>query len=88
MSENKTCSRCQSTRIARVTAKCSDLCYVKIEGVGEHDGYAPTDMGIGTKDTCGDYVEFSWCLDCGQIQGRWPVKQTEIEKAAKKGKRP
>jgi hypothetical protein len=35
-----------------------------------HDGYVPSKMGIGG----GDYMEFSYCLDCGQIQGKFPVK--------------
>lgn len=86
MSENKTCSRCNSTRIASINAKCSDLCWANVQGAGENVGYVPTDMGVCV-DNDNDYVEFSWCLDCGQIKGRWPVKQTEIEKAAKKGKR-
>lgn len=32
-------------------------------------------MGIGG----GDYVEFDYCLDCGQIQGTFPVPKHEIE---------
>jgi len=41
-----------------------------------HDyfGYVPRDMGIGG----GDYVKFSYCADCGQIQGEFPVKLEEI----------
>ena len=34
-----------------------------------------TDMGIGG----GDYTEFSYCLDCGQIQGRFPVPATKLQ---------
>ncbi len=62
------CSNCKSDRIAGVNAKCSDLCYARI-GTYEHQGYVPSDMGIGG----GDYVEFKWCLDCGRIVGQWPV---------------
>jgi hypothetical protein len=54
-------------RIASVSAKCSDLCGVVING-RTHEGYVPDDLGIGG----GDYVEFRWCLDCGVIGGDWP----------------
>ena len=59
--------KCGSDRIASVTAKCSDCCCVEF-GSASHDGYVPGDIGIGG----GDYVEFSYCLECGQIQGTWP----------------
>jgi hypothetical protein len=32
-------------------------------------------MGIGG----GDYVAFSYCLDCGQIQGDFPLPETGME---------
>lgn len=45
-------------------------------GEKEKDGYVPSDMGIG--DSL-DYVEFSWCLNCGQIQGVFPLPMTKVE---------
>ena len=68
------CQKCGSDRTASMSAKCSDCCFVKI-GSGEKSGYVPRDMGIGG----GDYVKFHWCLDCGHIQGEWPVPKTELE---------
>lgn len=68
------CQKCNSERVADVGAKCSDLCNVTL-GKNEYPGYVPRDMGIGG----GDYVDFSYCLDCGQIQGKWPLPETEIE---------
>ena len=68
------CENCHSERVASLTAKCSDLCGVTY-GVAEHDGYVPSDMGIGG----GDYVEFDWCLDCGKIQGINRLPLSEIE---------
>jgi hypothetical protein len=44
-----------------------------------HRGYVPDDMGIGG----GDYVEFDYCLQCGQIQGRFPRGITSLEKGKK-----
>ena len=63
-------------RIGSVTAKCSDMFHITI-GDKEHDGYVPKDIGIG--DKYGDYVEFDYCLECGQIQGKFPVKRTALE---------
>lgn len=68
------CQRCKSTRIASINAKCSDLCNARI-GRQESDGYVPDDMGIGG----GDYVEFTHCLACGQLQGKFPLPETELE---------
>jgi hypothetical protein len=46
-------------------------------GDKEHDGYVPTDCGIGDKGF-GDYVEIKVCLDCGQLQGKWPRKDPKV----------
>jgi hypothetical protein len=69
-----TCFKCQSPRVAMISAKCYDCCYVQLRD-SQHDGYVPDDIGIGG----GDYVKFSWCLDCGAVQGKFPLKQTEME---------
>lgn len=71
------CKKCHSARVATVTAKCSDCCRVQLQK-HEHDGYVPGDMGIGSDD----YVEFDYCLDCGHIQGRFPIAKTKLEKGA------
>jgi hypothetical protein len=68
------CQKCKSERILSVNAKCSDLCNASIGGQ-EKDGYVPDDMGIGG----GDYVEFDLCLDCGQLQGAFPLDKSELE---------
>ena len=68
------CQRCSSKRIASVTAKCSDCCGVSINEYNE-SGYVPDDMGIGNGDT----VEFKVCLECGQMQGAWPLEECKAE---------
>lgn len=68
------CISCSSARIVNIGAKCSDMCSVTYKEV-EIDGYVPRDMNIGG----GDYVEFSFCLNCGQIQDDFPVENTGIE---------
>ena len=60
----ETCLRCGSPRLAHCT-----------DPAGEHrSGYLPRDLGIGGED-----VHFVCCLDCGQIQGRFPLPPTGLE---------
>lgn len=70
------CQRCESTRVLSVNAKCSDLCSVRFWGGKEQDGYVPSGFGIGG----GDYVEFSYCADCGQIQGVFPPAKLKTKR--------
>ena len=62
----KKCQRCSSVRDANIGGKCSDMCGYSVGDGDALDGYVPGDMGIGG----GDYIEFDFCLDCGQIQGQ------------------
>jgi len=71
------CQKCQSERILSVSAKCSDCCDCAING-NEHDGYVPKDVLIG-EGGYGDYVRFKVCLDCGQMQGKFPQPKMELE---------
>lgn len=66
---------CGSSRHARVSAKTDDRACVAIVGGRAVGGYPPSDMGIGG----GDYVNFTYCLDCGRIQGKWPLPPCELE---------
>lgn len=70
------CQRCQSKRVVSASAKCSDLFHAAMHGRAECDGYVPDDLGVGG----GDYVEIHWCLDCGQLQGEWPLPKSRIER--------
>jgi hypothetical protein len=70
------CKNCKSKRVAAISAKCSDLCWVKM-GKNEHDGYVPDDMGID--DGTGDYVTIDLCLACGQVQGKFPLPPCKLE---------
>ena len=74
------CKNCKSKRILSVNAKCSDLCWVRYPSGKEEDGYVPDIPNISTPEGGGDYVEFDLCLDCGQIQGKWPVKSLGKDK--------
>jgi hypothetical protein len=70
--KTKQCVRCQNERIANVIAKCSDMCTINFMGK-THSGYVPN-SAIGA----GDYIEFEYCLECGQIQGTFPAKDLDI----------
>ena len=76
-----TCQRCESKRLCHICSKSSDLNNGGIVGV-EFGGYVPHDVGVGG----GDYVDIQWCLECGQIQGKFPletpekyIKESEVE---------
>ena len=68
------CIKCSSERIAAVSGKTSDTCSVRV-GTNDRCDYVPGDMNIGS----GDYLKFIYCLDCGQIQGSFPLPTTELE---------
>ena len=68
------CQTCKSQRIAHVNGKTSDMCDIDVPGKSSND-YVPRDMGIGG----GDYICFAYCLDCGQIQGKFPLPPSALE---------
>lgn len=72
------CANCNSDRILNISAKCSDLCTISM-WQQDHDGYVPSDMGIGG----GDYVELELCLDCGYANGQWPLPESKLERKFK-----
>ena len=57
-----------------VSSHCSDLCSISLADK-DHNGYVPYNLGIGG----GDDVEFDLCLNCGQLQGTWPLPLTNAE---------
>ena len=69
MSEKKenVCKNCSSPRIAKVLAK-------------NPDGYSVCIMDVEYQNPVannifdGEYVDFAVCLDCGSVQGNFPVK--------------
>ena len=70
------CQKCSSERILSFEGKTSDMFNCSI-GKVEHNGYVPKDIGLG--GSYGDYVSGELCLDCGQMQGKWPLPKTEFE---------
>ena len=74
------CQRCASERILSTSAKCSD-CFSAVYQSGMDnedrfiDGYVPTDLNVGG----GDYMEVRFCLECGQIQGEFPISEEVVK---------
>lgn len=72
------CDSCKSDRTMLLSAKASDMFSWSYAG-RDGNGYAP-----GIENVCrGDYLEMSFCLDCGKIQGKFPVVSEDLEFDAK-----
>lgn len=67
---------CGVERILSVSAKSGDCTSVTFKEI-EHIGYVPKGVGIGS----GDYIEFSYCGGCGQIQNFKPLADKDITSA-------
>lgn len=72
------CQKCSSNRVMTFNGKCSDLFMASMydseaDEVHEEEGYVIRGVNIGG----GDYISASVCLDCGQLQGQWPVGPVE-----------
>ena len=67
------CQQCKSERLLNVNAKCNDCCdvYYKDESLV---GYVPRNLQIGG----GDCIEFVLCMECGQVQGKFPIPEEEV----------
>ena len=68
------CQKCKSERLCSVYGKSADCSRVEIGNV-EHLGYIPYHLGVGG----GDDIEFVFCMDCGQLQGKFPLPVHELE---------
>ena len=67
------CQRCGKNRLVEVFGKTSDCCNTEYKG-RQRDGYVPTDIGLGNDS---DVIVLTYCLDCGQIQGKWPLPEPD-----------
>ena len=68
---------CGSDRIMRVSGKTDDTCFVRFKD-REHNGYVPSDLGIGG----GDYIRVRICLECGTVQDTsFPITDEEVVEA-------
>ncbi len=72
------CFKCGSNRLFHIWTQADDHHVVRFKQY-EHCDYLPEDMGIGG----GSHSQFTYCGDCGQIQGKWPLVETQVEKEEK-----
>jgi len=68
------CDKCGSEKIVHVNGKCGDSVYILYKE-NEKSGEVPRNIGIGE----GDYIKMDYCLDCGKIQGKFPVDDRVIK---------
>lgn len=68
------CDKCNSNRMGKLSAKCSDAFSFDFDQYNYH-GYVPAGYNIGNDD----YIEFTFCFDCGKIQGSFPLPPNKIE---------
>lgn len=63
------CQRCKGIKkLYQIQAKCSDsYSHIHTSTQTEYIGYVPEWIG-----EYGDYVQFTLCRHCGQVQGEWP----------------
>lgn len=66
------CQRCKGTKkLYQIQAKCNDMySQINLSSGKEYDGYVPEWIDNGGNG--GDYVAFTICRHCGQVQGEWP----------------
>lgn len=62
---------CKCEKMIEVCGKTSDMCHVTYPDGKESNDYVPSNIGIGG----GDYIQFRYCVDCGKIEGKFPLKQ-------------
>ena len=81
--ENNMCDNpnCKSDRIALINGKTSDLCQFSYKDI-DVDGYVPQGIIIGDGGY-GDYITFNFCLECGKIQGKFPISDKQVKEAVK-----
>ena len=74
------CDKCNSNRIAFINGKTSDMCQFAYKDI-DVNGYVPHDGIIVGDGGYGDYINFHFCLDCGKIQGDFPISDEQVNKA-------
>ena len=68
------CELCDSERIVKLDIDNVSEVKGTVSGI-EFSAYIPMDIGIGEDDE----INFEYCLECGHIQGDFPMPTTELE---------
>lgn len=68
----KKCQRCNSGRLLNVRARSKDMnTYEMVNDENALPLYSGYDLGLFGEG--GDYEEYTVCLECGQMQGEFPL---------------
>ena len=71
-----TCKSCGSGKLTSVAAKVADMCATTdLDTDTDMDGYADANPRLRPIQSGGDYLEFTFCADCGTIQELAPEKR-------------
>lgn len=70
------CDNCGNKRIVELFSHAKDMHTIRYRNF-ERRGYLPDGFGIGR----GDDTEIDYCLECGKIQGSFPITDESIEEA-------
>jgi hypothetical protein len=63
------CKRCKSTKLTSVSGKTSDMCStIDLDTGDEILGYTNKNPRLAKIQEYGDYLTFTFCADCGQLQ--------------------
>lgn len=69
---------CENKRVITIVGKCGDMCGSFCEELNaKQEGYPPYIKNVSG----GDYIDFSFCAICGQIQDFSPMTDEQIEGA-------
>src|SRR5688572_26691445 len=69
--------QCGSSRWLEVSGECERELFtcIKINGMAKQEGCViPEDCNVGIDK----FISFTMCLNCGHVQGDWPVREDII----------
>lgn len=75
MPKKAKCQQCKSARVATMRAHTDNQCQWKGDGYN-HSGDLPESVGLGKRNI----IKFAYCLDCGQLQGDFPISMEPARK--------
>lgn len=69
------CDKCNSTRLLAASTFCCNALNLVFQET-QYTGYVPEGYNIGESIK---QLEFTYCMDCGKMQGTFPMPMTKME---------
>jgi hypothetical protein len=82
MPDNKQCDKCKSDRLLMVYVQGRDMHQLEYKGQ-DYEGYMV--QGLGLYGNYGDATQFKLCMECGKIQGNFPIPEENLNDIFNKG---